>query len=414
MLNKKILCENIACYNLRDKIILVNHKNSRWYVIEEKELDIYTAALNRPKQHLKIIDKLQTKHFFAPLPEYKNLTLQFYTTNKCNLKCPHCYMRCKDGLENELSFEEKSKLIKDFCDNGGKRIVFTGGEVLMSNDFLDLLEYTNSFQNIEKLVLTNGTMWNDESIERCSKYANEIQISIDGYNEDTNSKIRGSGVFKKTLECIDKFINKEINVTLAMTPLYGFENEKEKYIEFGRKMVNKYKDNNFFIVFSDGLLQGRNIERSFEKNLTYAKNSEYILSQIYSDYVIGAFAELHQKPLLNCGYGKIVVDSNGDFTFCTCIKDIPKIGTIRNTDMKQIFQMAQTISKKTCIDYLEPCNKCDFRYICGDKCRMEFFEGSDQIFNIENIPHLILRNNCSDAYKLELLKKMLESFERLE
>ncbi|MBD5427739.1 MAG: radical SAM protein [Treponema sp.] len=413
MLRREILTNTISYYNIDKKIIFVNSNNSKWFVINEIEFKTYSNVIRNKSENTEEYSKLLKKKFFESVPRYSNKMLQFYVTNMCNLKCPHCYMRCQKEIELELSFDEKKKVLKDFYENGGRKILFTGGEVMMSPDFLDLLEYTKRFFDTYIIVLTNGTLWDEEKIEICSKYIDEVQISIDGYSEATNSKIRGKGAFDKSLKCVDSFLSRDITVTLAMTPLHGFENELEKYSTFGKELVDKYKDKSFYLVFADGLLQGRSVDWIFEKNLIYAQNSEKILNDIYPDYIIGSFAEIHSQPLQNCGYGKIVLDSNGDFTFCTCIKDIPKLGNIRNTSMKKIFEMSDKISQKTCIDNLEPCKNCDFKYICGDKCRMEYFRGSNNICNVDMIPRLTLRCECTEAYKRKILEKMLESFERL-
>ena len=413
MLNRENLNTSVCYYKIDKKIIFINKNNSKWFVINEIEFETYSNVIKNKKENTKEYKKLEGKNFFDNVPKYSNKILQFYITNICNLKCPHCYMRCDNESKKELLLDEKKEVLKAFYENGGRKVIFTGGEVMMTPDFLELLEYTKIFPETYILVLTNGTLWNEEKIRIASKYIDEVQISIDGYSEETNSKIRGKGAFSKALKCIENFLNQGISVTLAMTPLYGFENEVENYCKFGIEIVNKYKDKDFYLVFADGLLQGRNVEWSFDKNLIYAQASEKILNAIYPDYTVSAFAEIHSQPLQNCGYGKIVIDSNGDFSFCTCIKDIPKLGNIRNTPMKKVFEMADGISQKTCIDNLTPCKNCEFRYICGDKCRMEYFKETDIISRVDNVPKMTLRSDCTENYKITILKKMLESFERI-
>ena len=413
MMKREILTTTVSYYYHNGKIIFINRSNSKWFVIEETEFNLYSNIIQKKIEKTEEYSKLVEKKFFDTVSKYDNKMLQFYVTNMCNLKCSHCYMRCQKEIGLELSLDEKKKVLKEFYENGGRKILFTGGEILMYPEFLDLLTYTKNFPEAYIILLTNGTLWNEETVTICSKYINEVQISIDGYNEETNSKIRGKGAFEKSLNCVDLFLSKDVAVTLAMTPLYGFEKELEKYIHFGKEITKKYADKNFYLVFADGLLQGRSIDWSFEKNLIYAQNSEKILNEIYPDYIIGSFAEIHSQPLQNCGYGKIVLDSNGDFTFCTCIKDIPKIGNIRNVSMKKIFEMSDEISQKTCIDNLEPCYDCDFKYICGDKCRMEYFNNSNQITDVNNVPKFKLRFKCNDSYKMKIIEKMMESFERL-
>ena len=81
--------------------------------------------------------------------------------------------------------------------------------------------------------------------------------------------------------------------------------------------------------------------------------------------------------------------------------------------MKHIFEQANEISQKTCIDNIEPCKQCDLRYICGNKCRIEFFENTDKISDISEVSDLKLRFKCNDNYKLQILLKMIDSFDLL-
>ena len=195
MLQRKKLNDSVCYYSIEGKIIFVNRNNSKWFVINEIEYDRYSTVILNKIENTEEYRKLRGKKFFDDVPKYSNRMLQFYITNMCNLRCPHCYMRCEEKIEKELSFAEKKMVLKDFYENGGRRILFTGGEVMMSPDFLELLEYTKKFSEAYIIVLTNGTLWDEEKIEFASQYIDEVQISIDGYSEETNSKVRGVGAF---------------------------------------------------------------------------------------------------------------------------------------------------------------------------------------------------------------------------
>ena len=55
-------------------------------------------------------------------------SLHLYTTNKCNLNCPHCYMFSGRKNEDELSTDEIFKLFQDFSNSGGHNVTLSGGE----------------------------------------------------------------------------------------------------------------------------------------------------------------------------------------------------------------------------------------------------------------------------------------------
>ncbi len=121
-------------------------------------------------------------------------------TNICNLNCASCYNR--SGLSRkrqELSRKQLEfifdRLINEFsC----KRISLSGGEPTLHSEFGGVLECLKSKQ-VEKTVVTNGTT-NSEILKNAFNTTDlNIQISLDGASEETNSKTRGKGNFEKVL-----------------------------------------------------------------------------------------------------------------------------------------------------------------------------------------------------------------------
>jgi len=84
-----------------------------------------------------------TNGFFKP----KSFHFQWHITERCNLKCKHCYFE-PEFLKNELStdqlfgvFEQYLKLIKQWgLSRKNNRISITGGEPLKRKDFFELLQ----------------------------------------------------------------------------------------------------------------------------------------------------------------------------------------------------------------------------------------------------------------------------------
>jgi uncharacterized radical SAM superfamily Fe-S cluster-containing enzyme len=63
-------------------------------------------------------------------------------TRACNLKCKHCYLDAQlDPHPDELTEEEGKKLIDEFVDMGIPVAIVTGGEPLMSKNFMPYAQY---------------------------------------------------------------------------------------------------------------------------------------------------------------------------------------------------------------------------------------------------------------------------------
>ena len=86
----------------------------------------------------------------------KSFHLQWHITERCNLKCKHCYFDEK-FLKNELSLNKLFVVLDDYINllkkwklpREASRISITGGEPLIRNDFFEFLE--KCYQNRKKL-----------------------------------------------------------------------------------------------------------------------------------------------------------------------------------------------------------------------------------------------------------------------
>ena len=64
------------------------------------------------------------------------------TTNRCNLRCLHCYIGAEDrAYKNELSTEEAKVMIDDLGRMKVPVLLFSGGEPLLRKDLFELGAY---------------------------------------------------------------------------------------------------------------------------------------------------------------------------------------------------------------------------------------------------------------------------------
>jgi len=149
---------------------------------------------------------------------------QWHITEKCNLRCKHCYqVNYKD--QNEMSIDELKKVADEIFRTLKKwkmrgRIALTGGEPLISPKLFSLIKYLEKNDEIEKIgILTNGTLINGKTIEKIKEITklHYIQISLDGATSETNDRIRGKGSFHKALNAIRLLNQNRITTRLMFT-----------------------------------------------------------------------------------------------------------------------------------------------------------------------------------------------------
>ncbi|MBU7027319.1 MAG: radical SAM protein [Theionarchaea archaeon] len=165
------------------------------------------------KEKLRVQRIDQMEHFF---------TFQYQITEKCNLRCTHCY---EDGsITYEPTTEELLLMLNKFLDAVKKWkynpvIPLSGGEPLLSKSFWPLLDYLEEYgekKEISVTVLSNGTLIDRSVAERLSKYTvlHFVQISLDGTVPETHEAVRGKGTFRKSVKAVSHLVDADLDVYL--------------------------------------------------------------------------------------------------------------------------------------------------------------------------------------------------------
>ena len=252
----------------------------------------------------------------APLPSYHEgyRMLNIYLTNACNLRCPHCFMRSGLPLANELPTAEWLRILSEFKAEGGESVTFSGGEPLMNRDFETILTHAHQI-GLSTTILSNGILWTEEQITRLSPSISEIQISIDGFDESSNAKIRGAGHFDRVVRNVILMANSGIRTSVATT--FTFQNLQDDTPECYAQMIRDIKSqcqHPVFFKLSKKILQGR------ETHYTDAENREFynriidIENQVDPNAKYANFMEGHtpNQADRNCGFGGISIGADGE------------------------------------------------------------------------------------------------------
>lgn len=171
--------------------------------------EIYVRRMNQVEE-LKI-----TEEFY----------FQWHITEKCNLRCRHCY-HDKYSSENELSLDELiivADKIEDTLRRWNKKgtLSITGGEpFVVQNKMFPLLNHIDTLQSVHHFdILTNGWFINEKVLGQLKglEKLRRIQLSLEGSSPFINDQIRGDGSFDKTIAAIRLLKAHGIEVAVMMT-----------------------------------------------------------------------------------------------------------------------------------------------------------------------------------------------------
>lgn len=121
-------------------------------------------------------------------------------TNRCNLRCQHCYISAGDrSYRDELTTDEAKAFLSDIAQMGCPVVLFSGGEPLVRTDVYELASHATE-AGLRVVLSTNGILITEDVAERLAaagvKY---VGVSLDGTKE-VHDKFRGSeGCFELAL-----------------------------------------------------------------------------------------------------------------------------------------------------------------------------------------------------------------------
>ncbi len=123
---------------------------------------------------------------------------QWHITDRCNLRCVHCY---QDGyaplpVENLGNLKRLADGIFSALPDRRISVNLTGGEPLLVPWFFELVEHLQGLEELDEInLITNGTITTEEVLEgiRRSSRIRYLKVSVESGIHEVNDKIRGAG-----------------------------------------------------------------------------------------------------------------------------------------------------------------------------------------------------------------------------
>jgi radical SAM protein with 4Fe4S-binding SPASM domain len=231
-----------------DEAIIINRENGQQFFLNSTELDIIERLhngidlkqlINMISLELNLEDKKEIEKILQKFIQEKlaqqiiepveifiartlnttgmkgyqyPLNILLEITNKCNLKCVHCYKEAGYEKNNDISFinlADKLILLK------GKimDLQISGGEPMSHKNFKQIIRFC--IENFRTTITTAATMINKHNID-LFKGISDVQVSLYSANSLDHEKITLlPGSYKRTLNGIKLLVEKNINVTVS-------------------------------------------------------------------------------------------------------------------------------------------------------------------------------------------------------
>lgn len=139
-------------------------------------------------------------------------------TQRCNLKCVHCYAHAVDPKGTDpISTEQAKVMIDDLAAYGAPVMLFSGGEPLVREDLVELAKYATS-KGMRAVISTNGTLITKRKAKELKEVGlSYVGISLDGSEPVHDAFRKVTGCYKKALEGVANCQAEGLKVGLRFT-----------------------------------------------------------------------------------------------------------------------------------------------------------------------------------------------------
>jgi radical SAM protein with 4Fe4S-binding SPASM domain len=313
-------------------------------------------------------------------------------TDRCNLRCKHCYLRdvlisSSEQAPHELGTEDCLKIVDQFEEAKVFFVTVLGGEPFCRPDIMEILRYLGEKRFWTKIT-TNCTLIDENTAhDLVDAGIREVFVSLEGPLAEVNDVIRGRGSFEKALKGIrhlqDFGMPFSIQMTISKVNYKKIEDMADFCLRIGAEKI-------FFESFND--FPSKDHVSSFlnlERDNTYAVaqkiaeiRAEYPDGFISSDFdpVFGFLSphpdsSVKDRRVVRCGLGltQVGILSNGDVIPCIYMRDIV-LGNLMEIRLSGIpitgeFKKIKTLRTLTVDDIEGECRHCEWKYVCGGGCR---------------------------------------------
>jgi MoaA/NifB/PqqE/SkfB family radical SAM enzyme len=317
------------------------------------------------------------------------VTFYGLVNERCNVKCRYCEYWRLPKYKDEMSIEEWQKAllsIKDFV--GTFSISFSGGEPMIKQGFLDLMQFCHD-NGIHGGVTTNGSALNRKNAAKlAAAQPFNVCVSVDAPTAEVHDYLRGwPGLFKKLSEGIQMLREERdkrgLNFPIIIKTTVGKKNYKtlpdmvEWVKQIGASTLNFQPIDRWTQETYDELWIEKDehdeLQAVVDQMLALKRKGEPIMnSELVISLMVPHFREESAPPeVMPCRVGlrDFFIRTDGSIEVCFFY---PSIGNIKTHSAREIWYSpeAQKIRKETV-----ECDKlclytCLSQKTIGDKVKM--------------------------------------------
>jgi len=367
------------------------------------------------KSMLNVVRGISHFGLRKPQPTAVPVTIVWNYTNRCNLSCIHCHQNSGEVEDEELTTEEKFRLIDMLGEAGISILTFSGGEPLVCPDIFDGIKRADD-SGILCTIASNATLMTRQVVRKLrDSGVRRVEIGLDGCRADTHDFLRNTpGAFEATIQGIKNCVETDFDEICATMTLHaGNVKELRDTVELAEKLgVNRFYLNRLipagrgkdvihldvtkeekidaldyiYKKFHDSVVSGGGIQ-CYSRGMTYygrlgyerSKGTIFTVSEALSGYSrmwqekfgsgISEIVRKYASGFGGCSAGITYAGLTAAGDLIPCVPAPIKIGNLLNEDLEEIWvnnELLNYIRRRD--ELMGSCGSCTYNSICGG-CR---------------------------------------------
>ncbi|MFQ5675990.1 MAG: radical SAM protein [bacterium] len=318
--------------------------------------------------------------------EFVPYVISWNLTQRCNLRCKHCYIDAATAMPGELSTGEALRVLDEIAEVCRETIlILSGGEPLLRPD-LDALVARAAAVGMTVVLGTNGTLLTDDRSRALAESGlSGVGISLDSLVSSRHDAFRGvAGAWRAAIEGINAAERAGLDVQIQMTLTRDTLGELPEVVQFARQARVRVLTIFFLVCTGRGQdlvdLTPEEYERALEW-LADVKTDGVMIRPRCAPTFRRVLAQT--KPdsfLLNSDAGRCMAGKNycrimpdGKLTPCPYMPLVA--GSLREHSFGAIWRSAQHFQALRNPALQGRCGVCEYRELCGG-CRARAFAAS--------------------------------------
>lgn len=306
-------------------------------------------------------------------------------TNRCNLRCLHCYAEAGEGESGELSGEELDEITMQIARLPTQQLVISGGEPLVAPERLERVARQAAARRVPTTVTTNGTLLTAANVRWLKSLGiRTVQISIDGDRPEEHDFIRGHGAFRRALTGARTAIGQGLRCVIMMVAFKHNWSRLRPMARLAQELGAEILGVDRFVPVGRGvggsslILEPDDLRGLYDE--LHQAQGEVGIPIRFNDPVWNAL-QLEQTGLSDFGWARsaplgctagtrsLVVAADGEVYPCTFMPN--SLGNLRQQSLQKVLEASGVLADLLDRDRLEgKCQTCRRLYVCGG-CRAE-------------------------------------------